>query len=487
MRKATYPTLMMLLAAGGCNFAPPHVQPPLPINQAYTDAGEEGTRPVATLGWQEYFTDPRLKALIGQALANNRDLAVSVARIEQARAQYRVQHSSLFPEVDANGTATRTRIPLNTAGFGDTLTGGSSANPAHVTYNQYNTQIAVTSFELDFWGRIRNQSEAARRQFLATIEGANAFRLSLIGDVASTYLSILAGEEGIALAREALRNRQEGLDIAKLRLDAGVTSTVDYDQAALLVTQAHTELADLQRTTAQSRNQLTVLVGGPMTQPLPQGLPIAQQGPLEDVAPGLPSSLLLARPDIRQAEQTLRASEADIGAARAAFFPTITLTGNYGFASTALDQLFKGPAQAWSFSGALNLPIFDWGRRKASLEAAKAARDEQVATYQKTVQTAFREVSDALVARQRYGEQIRAQEETVATQRRLADTARLRYQQGIELYLQVLDAERSLFSAQQALIQLRATALQNGVTLYVALGGGDDTVHRNGPAEAGPA
>jgi multidrug efflux system outer membrane protein len=416
------------------------------------------------------FGDPRLKAYIAAALANNQDLAAATARIEQARAQFRIRQSQRLPQLDGNASGTRTRAPLGSLGLGDALGNGS------VTYDQYAVQVAVSAFELDFWGRVRNLSEVARRQYLGTIEAQRAFRLSLISDVAATYYGIRAGEEGIDLAERTLVSRKQGLDIAKLRLDAGVTSSVDYDQAAALLTQAQTELAELQRTTEQQRNQLLVLIGGPVSRSLPDGHPIGDAGQFEALDPGLPSALLESRPDILQAEQQLRAANANIGAARAAFFPTISLTAAFGFVSPQLDGLLKGANQNWSFGGSAALPIFDWGKRKADLDVAKAQRDELVATYQRTVQNAFREVSDALVGRQRYREQIIAQERAVAAQRRLAETAMLRYENGIAIYLEVLDAQRNLFAAEQQLIRLRATELQNGVSLYIALGGGTDYV-----------
>jgi len=330
----------------------------------------------------------------------------------------------------------------------------------------------VPSFELDFWGRVRNLSEAQRHEYLATVEGERAFRLSLIGQVAATYLQIRAGEEQIVLAGRAVVSRQEGLDIARRRMDAGVTSTVDYDQARLLVTQVETELAELLRTTAQNENLLTVLIGGPVTEALPASRLLGEQGNLTAIEPGLPSSLLANRPDILQAEQQLRAANANIGAARAAFLPSISLTGLAGFISPALDDLTNSGSRQYQVSGAALLPIFDWGRRNAQLRLSRARADELVAAYQRAAQGAFREVADALVGRQLYAEQIAAQASAVEAQRRLAQTARKRYDNGISIYLEVLDAERSLFAAEQQLLALRSAELQNGVSLYVALGGG---------------
>ena len=465
MRKGKGVVLFAAGALSACNLAPKYVQPAAPVPETYASPEIVGGEIATEIGWQRFFGDPRLKAYIGAALVNNRDLAAATARIAQARAQFRIQETERLPQLDGEGSASRTHAPLSS------LTQGN-ASDASVTYNQYKAGIAVSAFELDFWGRIRNLSEAARRQYLATVEAQRAFRLSLIGDVAATYYAIRAGEEGIALAERTVSSRRQGLEIAKLRLDAGVTSSVDYDQSLLLVTQAETDLADLRRTTEQQRNLLLVLTGGLVTGPLPEARGIDDTGQFETLDPGLPSALLANRPDILGAEQRLRAANANIGAARAAFFPTISLTGTLGFVSPQLGSLFESGSDSWSFGGALGLPIFDWGKRNASLKLSEAQRDEMVAAYQSTVQNAFREVSDALIGRQRYREQIQAQEQAVEAQRRLAETAMLRYENGIAIYLEVLDAERNLFSAEQQLIRLRATELQNGVSLYTALGGG---------------
>ena len=471
MRKRLLIPLVCCCSLAACNFAPTYRQPELPIAERFdtsATAGTEGTRLAGEIDWQTFFADPQLKLLIATALERNRDLAASVARIEQARAFYRIQNAQRFPQVNANAGATRTKAPL------DSIDPEFANTDTSIQFNQYNVQAAVTSFELDFWGRVRNMSEAARLRYLASVEAQRAFRLSLIGNVAANYYAIRSGDEGIELAERTLASRRYALDVAKLRLDAGVTSMVDYEQAAILVTQAQTQLAELQRTTAQQRNQLEVLVGGPLKDAVPQALPIADARQFGNLDPGLPSALLVNRPDILQAEQQLRAADADIGAARADFFPRIALTGSFGYVSGELSDLFVPGSQAWSMGALLAMPIFDAGQRQAQLAQARARRDELVADYQRTVQTAFREVSDALIGRQRYKEQIAAQEQAVQAQRQLAETAELRYQNGISIYLEVVDARRNLFSAEQQLIQLRATALQNGVSLYVALGGGPD-------------
>jgi multidrug efflux system outer membrane protein len=327
MRKRLLVTLVCGLLAA-CNFAPPYRQPDLPIAEhfdAFPTASLEEAQLAKEVDWETFFADPQLKLLISTALQRNRDLVASTARIEQARAFYRIQNAARLPQVNVNGSATRTKAPLGSIDpeFDNT--------DISVQFNQYNVQAAVASFELDFWGRVRNLSESARRQYLATVEAQRAFRLSLIGNVAATYYAIRSGDEGIALAERTVASRQYALDVAKLRLDAGVTSSVDYEQAAILVTQAQTQLAELQRTTAQQRNQLTVLIGGPLESVLPDASSIADAAQFGALDPGLPSALLVNRPDILQAEQQLRSADADIGAARADFFPRISLTGSFGY------------------------------------------------------------------------------------------------------------------------------------------------------------
>ncbi|MFC0401702.1 efflux transporter outer membrane subunit [Paraburkholderia rhizosphaerae] len=459
------------IALASCNFAPRYQQPDLPIAGSYESADiatAGGDRLASEITWQMFFRDPTLKQLIATALERNRDLAASVARIEQAQALYRVQRSARFPQVVAGADASRSKTPLNVIEPEDSNTNAS------VHFNQYNVQVAVTSFELDFWGRVANMAESARRNYLATVQANQAFRLSLISNVAATYYAILSGDEGIALAQHTLATREYALEVATLRLEAGAISLVDFEHARILVTQAQTQLAELQRITGQQRDQLAVLIGGPLPVDMPERHEVRDADQFATLDAGLPSSLLTLRPDIRAAEQSLRAADADIGAARADYFPRISLTGNFGYVSPELNDLFVPGKQTWLIAGFVTLPIFDAGRRSAQVGISEARRSELVANYQRTVQVAFREVSDALIARQRLREQIEAQERAVASEQRLAEAAELRYQNGISIYLEVVDAKRSLFAAQQQLIQLRAAALQNGASLYIALGGGQD-------------
>ena len=450
-------SLLLVLLLGGCNLAPSYERPAAPIVTTYSEPPIAGERLATEVEWRNFFGDPQLKAYIAEALANNRNLMAATARIAQARAAYRIQFAQRFPELNAGFEADRSRTPTR-------------AGP--ITTNLFATQTFTLDYELDFWGRLANLSEAARRQYLASIEAQRAFRLALISSVASTYYAVRSGEEGVDLSVRTLVTRRHVQEIARARLDAGVTSAVDYDQTAVLVTQAETELASLQLSTDQARHFLTVLIGGPMAGPLPPGRGTADADQFAALDPGLPSALLINRPDVQAAEEQLRAAYANIGAARAAFFPFISLTGAYGYVSPELSNLFQGATRAWTFGGAALLPVFYWGRRRAAVALARGVRDELVADYQGAIEEAFREVADGLSGRRDLDEQIRAQERAVAAQQDLADTAELRYESGVSIYLEVLDAERSLFIAEQQLIALRAAALQNGVALYTALGGG---------------
>ncbi|PTQ11004.1 RND transporter [Sphingomonas oleivorans] len=467
MRKI-FLALAGVTALAGCNFAPKHVTPAMPVPSAYPEEGRplQGSLKATDLGWHTFFTDPRLQQLIGMALDNNRDLRVSVARIAEARGQYRIQDAARLPTLDASGSATRSRVGAGGVAAGVPTQGGS------FTFNRYDIGVGVSAFELDFWGRVRNLSDAARANYLSTVAAERAFRLSLIRDVAINYLTARELAERIALAESTVASRREGLRIARKRLDAGVTSALDFRQAETLLTQAETELAVLRRSRAETRNFSYVLIGAPVPADLPEPLSMARQGIAREIGPGLPSELLANRPDIIAAEEQLRAARANIGAVRAAFFPTISLTGSAGFASNDLSDLVGNDGLRWSFGPSISLPIFDWGRTRGNLTVAEARENIAVASYEKAVQIAFREVADGLAGRRYLAEQIASQERALEAQRRLTRLARLRYENGVAQYIEVLDAERNLFSAEQAMIELRAADLRNLVSLYVALGGG---------------
>ncbi|MFJ1299083.1 efflux transporter outer membrane subunit [Pseudomonadota bacterium AL_CKDN230030165-1A_HGKHYDSX7] len=462
------PLVLALASMSGCNFAPREPAPTVALPAFFPDDVGAGGMSAREVGWTQFFGDPQLRLLIGEALVHNRDLAAAAARIEQARAFYRIERANQLPRVDAGLNASRSQAPLSSL---DPALAGSSRT---IEFNQFSAQIGVSAFELDLWGRMRNLSAAALQQYFATVEGQRAFRLSLIANVAATYYDARAGEEGIALAQRTVQSRRYAVSVARDRLDAGVTSSVDFEQAAILLTQAEGQLAELRRTTADSWNRLWVLVGTRPDLRMAPSQPIGAAGQFDGLVAGVPSEVLLLRPDVRQAEAALAAANANIGVARAALFPRIALTGSFGYASGELSGLFEGPNEVWTFGAGAALPLFDFGQRRAAVDLSLAQREERVALYEKTVQTAFSEVASGLSRRRHLQEQLTVQETAIQAQARLAETAELRYQNGISIYLEVVDARRNLFSAELQLLTLRAAALQNGVSLYVALGGGLD-------------
>jgi multidrug efflux system outer membrane protein len=460
--RATGVVLLGLVTA--CHFSPPHVERPLPTPTAYdAQGGVAGGARAVDVGWRDFFADPRLDALIEAALTHNRDLAISVARIEQARGFYRIQGAERFPAPVVTAGATRSHAGANASGF---------QGAGDITTDRTSIGVSAPAFELDFWGRVRDLTESARADYLATVQAQRAFRLSLIQDVASTYLASIETAEQIRLADTTVQSRREGVRIAQVRQRAGLTSALDLHQAESLLAQAEAALAGLRLTQVQVNNQLLVLVGGPVAQPLPAPLPLTQQTSPTALAAGLPSELLLARPDVLAAEERLRSAEASIGAARAAFFPSISLTGALGFASSALNTLVGNDGMTWSYGSSLAAPIFNRGRLRGNAIVARAEGRIAVADYERTIQVAFQEVSNALAGRQHLADQVAAQERGTIAQRQIAALARTRYLEGVVSYIEVLDAERNLFASEQQLLRLRRANVENLVALYVALGGG---------------
>ncbi|MBA2077263.1 efflux transporter outer membrane subunit [Rhodanobacter sp. PCA2] len=459
----------ILLALCGCaSLAPRYEAPRLPVPDAWLDSAQGVSGHAApVLAWNDYFTDPVLKQLIQTALDNNRDLRVALLRVEEARASYRIQRAELFPQVNAGARGTRARVP------GDLNLSGSP-----VTSAEYRAEIGASSWELDLWGRVRNLDDSALQQWLATQAGSRAARMALIAQVADAYLGVRDVDERLALARRTVETRQETSRIFNRRFEVGAISKLDLTQVQLLLNQAQTLLAQLEQARATQVHALGLLIGA-HPGPLPEAAPFDETMELAELAPGLPSELLTARPDIVAAEHRLIAAHADIGAARAAFFPRIALTGSLGTASAELDGLFSSGSRAWSFAPVISLPIFDGGRRRANLELSEVRRDIAVAEYEKSIQTAFREVSDALSARRWLTEQRDLQRTALVTARERARLAQLRYDNGSVAYLEVLDAQRELLSAEQQLVQARRALLSNQVSLYAALGGGTQSGPRS--------
>ena len=459
---------LFLLAATGCELAPPHVRPDLPTAAGfpvdYVDDRQDGVR-APEIDFRTFIEDARLEVLIETALERNRDLRAAVARIDEARGAFRVQRAERVPTLGASAEATRSRLVA-----GGAIGGFPSA--AGGTLESRTAGLGVSAFELDFWGRVRNLKDAALAEYLASTAAARAAALSLIREVADTYLALLEADARIGLAEATVASRREELEIAERRLGAGAVSALEVAQVETLLTQAETELAALRLQRAQASNALTLLVGGPLDAELPEPAPLGEQASDAPLAAGLPSELLVVRPDIIAAEQRLVAARANIGAARAAFFPSIALTGTSGYASSELDGLVSQDGRTWAFGPTLTVPLFDLGRRRASVAIAEAREDAAIADYERTIQTAFREVADALAGRRYLAEQVDAQRRATEAQRELAELARRRYEAGVVSYLEVLDAERNLFAAEQALLQIRRIEAANLIALYVALGGG---------------
>lgn len=456
----------------GCSMIPAYQRPAAPVATDWPVVGGSAAsitsattaQAAADIEWQRFFSDARLRQLIEVALRNNRDLRVAVLNIEQARAQFQIRSADQLPTI--NAALTGSRQP-----------GAAAANGSRGIASTYSAGLAITAYELDFFGRVASLKEQALAQYLATEEGRKTSQISLIAAVANSYLSLLADDELLAITRQTLVTREESFRLSKLRFDNGVTSELDLRLAESLTAAARVAIAQLVRQRALDQNALTLLIGQPLTGDLavlasPGSKSLADAAFMQELPVGLPSQVLVQRPDVRQAEQQLLAANANIGAARANFFPRIALTTTLGSASPHLTDLFKSGSFGWTLAPQLLLPLFDAGRNQANLGAANAGREIAVAQYEKSIQTAFREVADALAGRATLGEQLRAQQAQANAETVRFKLADLRYQNGVANSLDVLDAQRSLFTVQQALVQTRLAQLQSQVALYKALGGG---------------
>lgn len=453
------------LFLSGCSLIPTYERPAAPVPTTFPGDPAQPSGPSASsLPWQQFFTDPRLTGLIETALANNRDLRVSAQNVEVARAQFGIQRAALFPTVAVTADGSR-----------------STPNPARI-YNpnagsvaqSFGVDLGITAWEIDFFGRIASLRDSALAQYLSTEESQRAAQTSLIAAVANGWLTLLADEELLSITRQTLATREDTLKLTQLRFDNGVASEIDFQLANSLAETARATYAQQQRLRRQDENALALLVGAPIPASALAGLDggLARVQPMPNVPAGLPSDLLTERPDIRAAEQQLIAANANIGAARAAFFPRISLTSTIGTTSSEFSNLFHSGTKAWAFAPAVSLPIFDVGRNRASLDVARAQREIAVAQYEQSIQSAFREVADALAGRETLGEQARALQATADAESKRFQLSDLRYRNGVASSLDLLDAQRSLFAAQQQAVQVRLQQLQNQVQLYKALGGG---------------
>jgi multidrug efflux system outer membrane protein len=487
MQKHALIAVALACLAAACTMEPKYDRPAAPVSGAFPASGVYATQPGPTnrgvrsanglapvdIGWRDFFADARLQRLIELALKNNRDLRVSVLNIQQAQAQYRVARAALFPTINAAGLENRARTPADLALPGEELS------------TEYSVGLNA-SWELDFFGRIRSLKDQALDQYLSTAQARKAAEIALVSSVADQYLTLLSDDDQLKVTQDTLNTAQASCSITKLQFETGTGSELDLRQAETVVQQALANQQTQARLRAQAVNALVLLVGEPLPEDLPQGKQIGDQDLLTDVPAGLPSDLLTRRPDIVEAEENLLAANASIGAARAAFFPKVSLTGNFGTLSPSLGNLFMPGSAAWSFAPTITLPIFAGGENKANLDLANVQKNIQIAQYEKAIQTAFREVADDLAARGTYDQQIQALERNTFAEQRALTLSEMRYRHGIDSYLSVLTAQTNLYSAQQSLIAARLNRLTNLVDLYKDLGGG--WIERNGdrprPADA---
>ncbi|OAN56356.1 efflux transporter outer membrane subunit [Sphingobium sp. TCM1] len=452
------------LALTACDMAPKYVRPELPVpatspqGPAYTPADGQGAIVPADTGWRDFFTDAGLARVIETALANNRDLRLALANVEQARAQYKVQRADLLPTVAAGGTATYQDQPFSQAGSGRA--------------DIYQAQVGISAWEIDLFGRVRNLTKAAQEQYFASVENRNAAQTTLIAETANAWLTMAADQDRLRIARDLEQAFGKTLELTRARFDKGVASELEVRQAQTSYDAARSDIAEATTLVAQDQNALNLLAGTTVpTADLPQSLP--ESGVTIDTLPaGISSEILLRRPDIASAEHQLRSANANIGAARAAFFPNISLTAALGSVSLGLSNLFASGSDFWSVAPSATLPIFDFGKNQGNLRYAKATYDAMLATYEKSVQTGFREVADALARRGTMGQQLEAQ----TSQRNAARTAyrlsEARFRGGVDTFLTTLDSQRSLYTAEQSLLATRLTRATNLVELYRAMGGG---------------
>lgn len=476
-RRAPATALTALAAAlvlAGCSLAPKYERPAAPVAATFPQApaGASSETAAADIGWRDFFSDAQLKRLIEIALENNRDLEVAALNVQRAQAQYRIQRAGQWPTVNLGLTSNR-QSP------------GSASNAA--TFG-----VGITSYELDFFGRVQSLKDAALATYLGQESSRKTAQVSLVSSVATGYLTVLADDRLLAVTRETLKTREDSFKLTQLKFDNGISSELDLRQSEGLVESARADLAQLERQRAQDLNALQLLLGTP-SWPADVALDGAalsgQTDLLARIPVGLPSDLLAHRPDIATAEQSLIAANANIGAARAAFFPRISLTGQFGRASTSLSNLFDESVRAWSFAPQISVPIFDFGANRANLDVARVDREIAVAQYEKSIQTAFREVADALAGNATWDEQLRATQAQVRAAQTTFNLSDLRYRNGVASYLDLLDAQRTLYTAQQAEIQIKLSQLANQITLYKTLGGGwtAESVASGGAAAIDPA
>ena len=465
-------TLPLLGCLTACSLTPTLQRPaaPVPLSFPMTATTQASTLPASALGWRAMFGDPRLQRLIDLSLANNRDLRLATLNVEAAQAQANIQRAARLPVVGLEGTNTREHA----------LSADTNGLVRREMSQQKGVNVALSAFELDLFGRVRALSEGAFARYLASEHGRDAAQIALVGAVAEAYFAQRLADEQMQLTERTLADWQQSLELARLLKQAEQNSSLDVAQAEGQVALAEADLEAHRRALAQADNALQLLVGSDLPGDLPAGLPFERQSVIAQLPAGLPADLLLNRPDLRQAEQMLVAANADIGAARAAFFPQISLTASFGYASTSLGGLFDAARQVWRFAPQISQPLFHGGRLSAELRLAEVRKSEAVAQYERVIQTAFREVADALAGTATFDRQIEAQLRAVAAAERRLQLSDLRYRAGVDSRLELLDAQRQLQVARQALLELRRAEITNRVALYKSLGGG---LHERDAAE----
>ncbi|HHD7473769.1 TPA: efflux transporter outer membrane subunit [Klebsiella oxytoca] len=458
---ATLPALMAGMLSG-CNLAPHYERPKAPVEANWNAAPTAGFQ-ASEMAWATFFTDPTLQQLIRTAISNNRDLKVAALNVESARAQYRISRADLLPTVNASFSKTAEHLPGNLY---------STQQTGPVTYQQYEGNMAVSSWELDFFGRLRNLRDKDLETFLAEESTQQSTQLSLVAEVAQAYITLCADSDLQRLAETTAASQRESLQLTQVKFGAGSVTEQDVLQAQTSVKSAEADAAKYERQRRQDINALELLLGAPLSAGIPEEATLKKTWVFPALNAGLPSSVLTRRPDIIAAEHTLKAANANIGAARAAFFPSISLTASGGTMSSSLGHLFEGGTAAWSFVPSISIPLFSGGALSAELDVAKISQQIEVANYEKAIQQAFKEVSDALSGVETYQKEVRLREENSTVNEKYYSLAKIRYDSGADDYLQVLTAQRSLYSAQQEYVTTLSSSLAEKITLYKVLGGG---------------
>lgn len=463
MRNKSIKTLAVLISIiiSGCTLQPEYTRPNLPVKNKWSEKNKGSE--IGSVSWKTFYKDKDLQEIIGVALENNRDLRVAALNVQTAQAQFRIERSALFPAVDAGLSKTTEHLP------GDIY---STQATGPVTYQQYQANLGVTSWELDLFGRLRSLRDNALESYLSTAATEEATRISLIAEVANGYLTLCADNDLLTLAKETVVSQKHSWQLIKYSFSLGNATEQDVMQAEMSVRSAEADVEKYTRQVSNDKNSLNLLLGTETSSDIIENASIGNFSGFPALSAGLPSDLLARRPDIIAAEHNLKAANANIGAARAAFFPSISLTASGGTTSDSLGHLFEGGTAAWSFVPSISIPIFNAGKNKANLDVATLSKEIEIANYEKSIQQAFKEVSDSLSGKETYRKELEVREKNLDVSHKYYSLAQIRYKEGIDNYLNVLIAQRSFYSSQQDEINTRQGALEQDINLYKVLGGG---------------